>query len=68
MLKWYPIELAPKDYAVLGYDKNHDPDNPMVVMNYLYWYGWSVTASPVIIQLNPTHWCELPKKPKKGRK
>jgi len=60
MNDWQPIETAPKDNLIIGYDPVKE--NPIQVMKYDYG-GWG-DAVYQEWSAEPTHWMPLPEPPK----
>src|SRR6266436_8632284 len=61
---WWPIEMAPRDEAVLA--ANAGWPHP-VVMKQLETGDWCICASGRIAKLGPTHWLPLPTPPSESK-
>lgn len=67
MLDWKPIETAPKDGTpILVYDPNPwlDPYSVITVSWDTQRKCWSEITGELYAIYYPTHWMELPEKPK----
>jgi len=63
MTKWYPIETAPKDEAVLVFVPAFIFFNDMTLIMENENGLWLYQGHNARTELNPTHWMPLPKPP-----
>ena len=66
MSAWQPIESAPKDRAILAFER---VSNALHIIAPMYWAGheWLIVQFHNInteLAMKPTHWMEIPEAPK----